>query len=135
MIRVGDGDGWRLVDTEPGYGHSHEVAIVTSERGLDRAAADRWFDTRPEPDFDDEIVVVLAPAVSGSCPGIVFDGLTITDDRVFGTFVDGPPPLGTDVCTSDANPVAFVFIIDRAALPDSFTLSVVEDSGLIGCLL
>ena len=132
-IRVDQGDGWRLVDTAPGFGHPHEVAIMTSERGLDRAADARWFETRPAATFDDQVVVVLAPAVSGSCPGIIFEGLTITENRVFGNFEPGPPPENTDVCTDDANPVAFVFVIERGSLPDTFALSVAEDVICGGC--
>lgn len=128
-----ESDGWRLVDTEPGYGQPHEVAIMTSERALDRAAAARWFETRPRPSFDDEVVIVLAPAVSGSCPGIIFGGLTITESRVFGTFEPGPPPAGTTTCTADANPVSFVLLVERQALPDIFTLSVEEDVTCGGC--
>lgn len=119
-----EGEGWHLVSNEPGFGRGHEVAIVTSERELDRAAAGRWFGTRPEADFESEVVIILAPAVSGSCPAIVFDGLTITDDRVFGRFEPGPPPAGTDTCTDDANPVSFVLVVQRHVLPDAFTLSV-----------
>jgi len=132
-IRVDQGGGWRLVDTEPGFGQPHEVAIMTSERGLDRAAEARWFETRPLVDFDDEVVIVLAPAVSGSCPGIIFEGLTITENRVFGNFEPGPRPTGTDGCTADANPVAFVFVIERGSLPDTFALSVADDVVCGGC--
>ncbi|MBN4047415.1 hypothetical protein JYT71_00255 [Acidimicrobiaceae bacterium AH-315-P05] len=132
-IRVDQGDGWRLVDTEPGFGQPHEVAIMTSERGLDRAAGARWFETRPLVDFDDEVVIVLAPAVSGSCPGIIFEGLTIAENRVFGSFVPGPLPTGTDGCNADANPVAFVFVIERGSLPDTFALSVSDDVVCGGC--
>lgn len=132
-IRVDQGDGWRLVDTEPGYGHPHEVAIMTSERGLDRAADARWFETRPLAAFDDQVVIVLAPSVSGSCPGIIFEGLTITENRVFGNFEPGSPPTGKDSCTADANPVSFVFVIDRGSLPDTFALSVAEDVVCGGC--
>jgi len=133
VIRSDQGDGWRLVDTEPGYGHPHEVAIMTSDRGLDRAADAGWFETRPVAVFDDEVVIVLAPSVSGSCPGIIFEGLTITEDRVFGNFEPGPPPENTDTCTDDANPVSFVFVIDRASLPDTFALSVANDVVCGGC--
>ena len=85
-IQVDRGEGWRLVYADPGYGHPHEVAVMASPLALERAEAEGWFRARPEPDFEEEIAIVLAPAVSGSCPGIVFDGLTITGDRVFGRF-------------------------------------------------
>jgi hypothetical protein len=133
VIRVDQGDGWRVVDAQPGYGQSHEVAIMTSDRGLDRAADAGWFETRPAAVFDDEVVIVLAPSVSGSCPGIIFDGLTITEDRLFGNFKSGLPPEGTDGCTADANPVSFMFIIERASLPQTFALSVGEHVACGGC--
>jgi hypothetical protein len=63
----------------------------------------------------------------------VFEGLTITDDRVFGRFEPGPPPAGTDTCTDDANPVSFVLVVQRQALPGAFTLSVEQDIVCRGC--
>ena len=81
-------------------------------------------------------MIVLAPAVSGSCPGIIFEGLTITENRVFGKFEQGPPPANTPAntdCTTDANPVSFVFVIERGSLPDIFALSVAEDVVCGGC--
>lgn len=106
---------------------------MTSERAIDRAADARWFATRPQPTFDDEVVIVLAPSVSGSCPAIIFEGLTITDGRVYGDFKPGPPPTGSDTCTADANPVAFVFLVERRVLPETFTLSVEEEVVCNGC--
>ncbi len=85
------------------------------------------------PAFDDEVVIVLAPSVSGSCPAIVFDGLTITDDRVFGQFEPGLLPPNTDGCDDDANPISFVFVVERRSLPDKFLLSVADEVICGGC--
>jgi len=72
-IRVDQGDGWRLADTEPGLGQPHEVAIMTSEPGLDRAADARWFKTRPQVDFDD--------VVCGGCENAQIEVDLSADDR------------------------------------------------------
>ncbi len=133
VIESDRGEGWRLVEVVPGRGSPHEVAIVTTERGFDRAASLRWFEAPPNPDFVDDVVIVLAPSVSGSCPGITFSGLTIADNRVFGRFKTGPQPDGATFCTADANPIAFVFVIERAVLPDRFTLSVEDEVVCGGC--
>ncbi len=130
-VRVDSGDGWRLVDTEPGMGQPHEVAIMTTQRALDRAADARWFSTRPDVSFDSEVVISLAPAVSGSCPGLVFDGLEINVNRVFGRFEPVPGTGGG--CSDDANPIAFTFIVDRETLSTRFVLSVEEQVTCGGC--
>lgn len=66
-------------------------------------------------------MILLTPGVSGSCPDIVFEGLVIDDDEVFGEFRYRSE---AGACTADFNPVTFFFIIDGQRLPETFTLSV-----------
>lgn len=115
-----------------GSGQPHEVRIVTSDRGLDRAVEGGWLGSRPQVSFDSEVLILLVPAVSESCPGLIFEGLVINDDRVYGLFEPAQAP--RDACTSDTNPIAFAFVVDRDAVPRSFTLSVENQISCGGCL-
>lgn len=130
-INAETGAGWELVAARPGFGQPHEVAIITAPQALERAFAAQWFEVTPDVSFESHVVIILAPAVSSSCPGIIFDGLEITTDRVFGRFEPAPPP--GDGCNADANPISFMFLVDRAALPTQFRLSVEEEVLCGGC--
>lgn len=123
-IAAAEGPGWRLLGSERGKAiGDHLASIVTSERGLERAWELGQFDTLPpEVSFAEEVLIILTPGVSGSCPDITFEELVIQDDPVFGAF--DYPREGSGVCTSDFNAVTFFFTVDRHALPEEFTLMV-----------
>lgn len=125
------GDGWRLLAFER-RGHPYRAAIATSERGIDRLwELLRLESNQPPLDLGSEVLITLAPAVSGSCPDIVFRGVTVGPDALFGSY-DFPVQEGMG-CTADANPVTFIFAVDRDVLPDRFTLSVYEELFCGGC--
>lgn len=130
VFRTGDtdldtthGSGWIVWASERGRAVGNLLAsIVTSDRGLDRLWELGQFETpRPEITFERQVLIVLTPGVSGSCPDIAFEDLVIDDTEVFGAFRH---PSETGICTGDFNPVTFFFIVERQALPEAFTLSV-----------
>lgn len=127
------GPGWRVISHQR-LGHPYTAFFVATEKGLSRWAdvSGLTVDFEP-PAFGTEILVSLTVAVSGSCPDLVFTGLTITDSQVFGSY-EFPSPDGEDTgCTSDANPVTFVLAVGRSALPDTFSLGVFEHTICGGC--
>lgn len=127
------GRGWRLLGYEREAATSSLAAIVTNDRSLDVAWAEGSFSTaKPVLDFTNDVGLILTPGVSGSCPDIVFEDLLIGEDEVFAAFDYPSPPLFRG-CTADFNPISFFFTVDRAALPDQFTLAVTEDSFCFTC--
>lgn len=83
-------------------------------------------------DFQTQVVIGLGRAVSLSCPEITFEGLVVTDDRVYGEYDIDSPLLGG--CENDASAAAFWLIVDRAVLPDRFTLAVEQVDRCEGCV-
>ena len=124
-IRITNGEGWRLIAVEPFAGGPSSAVVATSHLGLDRL----WnvyelVSSRPELDFEAEMLIALTAVVSGSCPDLIFVGLVITESRVHGEF---EAIAGSRICTADGNSVAFLFIADRDVLPTRFELSAERD--------
>jgi hypothetical protein len=118
------GEGWRLLADEPGIGRPYATGFAADPAAYAALWADIGLPGEPPAvDFDTEVVAWFGPAVSGSCPEIrmddvVFDGATATlhpEIVLIG---------GARGCTDDANPHAYVVAVDRALLPDRFTVSV-----------
>jgi hypothetical protein len=124
------GPGWELLSfTRSGL--TYGVAVAESQADAERMWAALPFEIPvPSVDYGSHVLMVLGHAVSGSCPEIQFQGLTIEPDRVFGnfTFVHG-----RDACTSDANPAAYLLEVERSALPDRFLLTLEAEDICSGC--
>lgn len=127
------GSGWRLLGYERGAQTSSLAAIVTNDRAVDAAWKAGSFSTaKPELDFRNQVGLILSPPVSDDCPDIVFEDLAIGEDQVFGVF---DYPATGRACHAIYIPISFFFAVDRAGLPDQFTLAVTETSRCAGCRL
>lgn len=130
---VESGRGWELLDFSRS-GPVYSVLLAQDQDEVDRIW-DQFSLTsaKPEVDFDRRVVIGLGHAVSGSCPEIVFRGLVIENDRVYGQYRVGEwwPPFGG--CNADAAPAMFWVAVDRDRLPDRFTLSLAKDRICQGC--
>jgi hypothetical protein len=83
----------------------------------------------PDVDWDEQAVMFLGLAESGSCPW-EFSGLSTRDDDLLGHLVyDLDHPDDQEVgCTADDNPRTFVVSIDRESVaPDAMTVRLVHD--------
>jgi len=124
------GPGWELLAfTRSGL--TYGVAVAESEVDTERMWASLAFDVAaPTVDYQTHVLMVLGHAVSGSCPEIQFQGLTIEPDRAYGefTFVGGQ-----DACTADANPAAYLLAVERSALPNRFLLTLEAADICGGC--
>lgn len=124
------GSGWELLEfTRSGL--TYGVAVAETPEDVERMWQSLEFDVpAPDVDFASDVLIVLGHAVSGSCPEIQFQGLTIEPDRVFGNFTFIHE---RDACTSDANAAAYLLAVERSALPDRFVLSLERDDVCGGC--
>jgi hypothetical protein len=112
-------------------GLTYGVAVADSAVDVERMWATIPFDIAPPTvDYGSHVLLVLGHAVSGSCPEIQFQGLTIEPDRAYGefTFVHSH-----DGCTGDANPAAYLLAVERSALPDRFLLTLEAEDICGGC--
>jgi hypothetical protein len=127
------GPGWRLMAHGP-WGRVYSVGVAQTPDELAGLWSD-WPapDQPPEFDAETEIVALLSPSVSGSCPEIKMDRVVFDrdDHRVMGEFSD---PLGPRACTLNAMSYTFVVALEREALPESpFELWLSEDAGELEC--
>jgi hypothetical protein len=127
------GEGWRLLADQPGTGVPYRTGVAVD--GASYAAL--WQEIgiaseRPPVDFLSEVVVWFGPAVSGSCKDIRLDDVVVDDEArlVYPTIV---LPGGDRMCTSDANPHAYVVALEREGLPASFTLQLGPEVICTGC--
>lgn len=133
-LRSTRGEGWELIAVERFAGGPRGVAVATSPLGMARMWT-VWGLLSPTPviNFEADMLIGLAVSVSGSCPDLAFDGLVIADSRVFGRFEELRS--GSQMCTADANPVTFLFVVDRQKLPQRFELSAREEPPCPSCSL
>lgn len=124
------GLGWELLEfTRSGL--TYGVAVAENEADTERMWASLSFDVAaPVVNYNTHVLMVLGHAVSGSCPEIQFQGLSIEPDRAFGEFTFIHDHGG---CTDDANPAAYLLAVERAALPDRFLLSLTAEDICRGC--
>lgn len=126
------GNGWRLLADQPERGEVYTVAIAVDDGAYGSLWTALGLDGVPPPvDFAAEIVVHFGAVYSGSCPEIRLDGVPVdTDASIVAADV---VQLGGDrICTSDANPRAYLVAIERSALPDPpFTIQL--DADCIDC--
>ena len=129
---VDSGRGWELLIFDRS-GPVYTAVIAHNQDDLDRMW-DRFSLrlTKPQVDFEEEVVIGLGHAVSSSCPEITFRGLAIEDDHVYGVFRKGTLRL-TGGCTADATPAMFWLAVDRQVLPERFNLSLTKEKICLGC--
>ena len=122
------GVGWRLLAFER-VGEPYTVRVASTQPELRRLWDQVGFSAElPIVPLDDELVVVMTPAVSGSCPEVRFDDLQIGKHRVIGLFSS---PVAHAECSADANPASFALAVERSALPDQFVVRMRgEDVGI-----
>lgn len=133
LNRTRSGEGWELL----GFSRSgpvYSVALAENQGDLD-VMWERFRPTFDEPavDFTTRVVIGFGHAVSGSCPGIDFEGLVIESDRVYGTYQKHDRRLFGG-CTDDANPAMFWLAADRSLLPERFTLSLAAEDICVSCI-
>lgn len=124
------GLGWELLAfTRSGL--TYGVAVAENELDAERMWASLSFAIPAPPvNYDTHVLMVLGQAVSGSCPEIQFQGLTIEPDRAYGGFTFIHDHGG---CTDDANPAAYLLAVERSALPDRFLLTLTAEDICGGC--
>ncbi len=121
---------WRLLADET-RGRPYTVSVASSQASIDRMWEYFGFEAAtPTIDVDREVVVLFTQAVSPSCPDVVLADVVIEEARVFATY---GYPTEYSACNDDASPHSFVVAVNRAALPDSFTLALAEDLVCGGC--
>lgn len=110
------GDGWRLLADEPA-GQPYRTGIAADAD----AYGQLWSDiglagAPPEVNFEAEVVIWFGAVYSGSCPDIRLDDVVVDHEHalVHGEIVQTGD---ATVCTSDANPRAYVVAVERAELP------------------
>jgi hypothetical protein len=120
------GDGWRLLVTAGGRGAPYRTGFADSREEFEQLWSQLGIPAEvPDVDFALEAVVYFGPAVSGSCRDVRLDEVVFDDDQVRPVIV---LPGGARVCTSDANPHAFVVAVDRDRLPNRpFTIDLFEE--------
>ena len=125
------GAGWRLLVDRPG-GEVYVTSAAAEETEY-RALWERLgLGGDPAPvDFEREIVLHFAPAVSGSCSNIRLDELVVEGGLVYPRIVLPGPQL---TCTADANPYTYLLAVERSALPRSpFRVQLDADVICQGC--
>ncbi|HEX9889880.1 MAG TPA: hypothetical protein VGA69_10410 [Nitriliruptorales bacterium] len=110
------GEGWRLLADQT-VGEPYRTWIAADPDGYARLWSDIGLAGElPAVDFDTEVVIWFGAVYSGSCPEIRMDDVVVDHDRdlVHAEIVhlEGP-----GVCTSDANPRAYVVAVERSVLP------------------
>lgn len=124
-----EGDGWRLVLDEPGVGLPYRTGFAGSPTELGELWAAIGTDAPlPDVDWATESIVYFGPAVSGSCPDIRLDAVIFDSE---GSMVrpEIVLPGGAAVCTSDANPHAYVVVVPTDRLPERpFTVELFVDA-------
>ena len=120
-----EGEGWRLI------GWVRGGAQVAPQIGADAVAALGELDLlriggAGDPvDMSTEVDMVVSHTVSGSCPQVRFDGLTVDTERelVEANLTDIGDLLYLGACSADANPVVYWLAVRRDILPEgAFTL-------------
>ncbi|HSM65653.1 MAG TPA: hypothetical protein VK860_05050 [Ilumatobacteraceae bacterium] len=126
------GEGWRLLADQAGRGEPYTVAMAVDEAGYDTLWTTLALAGEAPPvDFAGEIVVHFGAVYSGSCPEIRLDEVQIDAEAAI-VAADIVQLGGNRICTSDANPRAYLVALDRSALPETpFTLLV--DADCIDC--
>jgi len=118
------GEGWRLLADEPGAGRAYATGFAADDTAYAALWADIGLSGDPPPvDFATEVVAWFGPAVSGSCPEIRLDDVAL-DEATATLHAEIVLIGGARGCTSDANPHAYVVAVERAILPDRFTVSI-----------
>lgn len=112
------GDGWRLLADEPGAGATYRTGIATDQASYERLWASIGLEgDRPAVDFTTEVVIWFGAVYGSSCPGLRLEDVVVDAERALVhaqiVLVDPPP-----VCTSDANPRAYLVSVARAKLPE-----------------
>lgn len=119
------GDGWRMLGWVRG-GEAVAPAIGDDANAeIRRMGLARIGGTTEPLDPATEVALLVAHAVSSSCPQVRFDGLSIDRDNriVEARFTDVSDLLFVGGCTADANPVVYWVAVQRSVLPEApFTL-------------
>ncbi|MDH3300883.1 MAG: hypothetical protein OES24_10285 [Acidimicrobiia bacterium] len=109
------GDGWRLLD-EDLTGWAYRTGVATTDDQLAALWAEAGLTGEPPPvDWETEIAIWFGAVYGSSCP-IRMDDVVVDADVsvVHGEFVN---PGNPTVCSSDANPHAYVVALLRDRLP------------------
>lgn len=115
-----EGDGWRLLGTEP-VGEPYRTGLAADQASYQALWTQVGMTAdAPAVDFDTHVVIWFGAVVSGSCPDLRMDDVVVADGIVHMDAV----VLGDNVvCTSDANPRAFLVALERDRLPsDGFAI-------------
>jgi len=130
-----EGDGWRLLG-QAAAGEPYTIGVATSADDLPTLwAAAGIDDPPPNVDFEREVVVRYAHAVSGTCPEIELEGIGVDDaERIVYSVVVLPssPLFEGQNCTTDAKPHSFVVAVERERLP-SGEVNFRLERGFIAC--
>ncbi len=114
-----EGDGWRLLG-EGLTGPAYRTGLATADEQLQALWGEAGLDGQPpDVDWETELAIWFGAVYGSSCPirmdDVVFDSTSPSGvPVVHAAFVNPGNPV---VCTSDANPHAFVVAVERARLP------------------
>ena len=111
------GPGWRLLVDRPGGEVLTTSAALTKRQYRKLWQRLKLGGRRAPVDFDSEIVLHFAPAISPTCPNIRLDELVIGNRRVYPLIVM-PGPLRS--CVDLAGPHTYLLAVERDALPTAF---------------
>ena len=128
------GDGWRLLADQPGAGNTYKTSVATTPEAFATLWSDLDLDGPvPKVDFATEIVAWFGAVYSGSCPDIRLDGVVV--DTTGRTVTADIVQIGGShqICTSDANPRAYVVALQRDALPPAPFEVRLDESEPPGC--
>ena len=124
-----EGPGWRLLADAP-TGRPWAVSAAQDRPSYERLWRQLGLPgSPPRVDFATELVLHFGPAVSGSCRNIRLDEIVVDTNRavVYPRVV--LPGTTQQACTSDANPYTYLVAMERAVLPNEFTLQIEKDQG------
>ncbi len=114
--QASEGPGWRLLTSEYGVGTVYDTSLLASEAELRMFWSDFGLSGEvPVVDWEEEIVLHLAPASSSECRDHRLRSVEVDEQVVFpgiDLVVHG------DGCTDDANPFTFLVAFERDRLPD-----------------
>lgn len=112
------GDGWRLLADERGAGPGWRTGIAFDDASLAALWAEAGLtDEPPSVDFATEVVIWFGAVYGSSCPDLRLDDVVVDPVRAI-VHAEIVLPGDQLICTSDANPYAYVVAVERDRLPD-----------------
>lgn len=134
---VESGDGWRLLfaDSRRGGDSAYTIQLAVDEPAWLRLWEQLGVeDDAPSVDFATELVAVFRHGIGSSCPELRLDDVVINRQSLI-VYTVTSDPLEPRMCTADlAGSADFAVALNRARLPDRFTLRLRHPAICVDCL-